>query len=195
MEIDFMTSNELKASIAAEILDKSGIKVNRIDAEVIEPQEIDSAETIRQKMQQAVNTVRDGRRNRFLMISDDGFYIDSLNRFPGALLKPVMACLTPEQLLKLASPGERATYVNSAGVYDFDRKEMKTFTCETNGTLSEPKGSNPRGLLIEGIFVPDGHSKTLKEMDDKEWDSFFASLKSRLPYWSVASYVKSDERI
>lgn len=192
MEIDFLTSNGLKVSIAKEIFEKSGFTIKQITAEVIEPQEIDLSEAVKQKLIQASKVIADNR-NRFLMVSDDGFYIESLNNFPGALLKPVMKCLTPIQLLKIAKSGTTAIYVNALGIYDLKKQESHIFICETLGTLSlTPRGEQVRKLLIETIFIPNGYSKTLAEMNEKEWASFLDSLKSRLPYWQAVAYIQTQ---
>lgn len=191
MEIDFLTSNELKVSIAKEIFEKSGFKIKHVKAEVIEPQEIDLKESIKQKLIQASKVVLENK-NRFLMVSDDGFYIESLNNFPGALLKPVMGGLTPVQILKLAQTEAAAKYINALGIYDFEKQDSHIFICETPGKLSVmPKGEHLRKLLIETIFIPNGHTKTLAEMSEQEWTSFFDTLKSRLPYWQAAACVQS----
>lgn len=162
MNVDFITSNPVKLRIANEALNRYGIVVKQRKLELKELQSFDIEEVALDKAKQAMA----GARKPFI-VSDDGFYIDALQGFPGALLKHAMAKLGDVRLLRLVD-GERnrnSSFVNVIVFGDPRSKSFKVFSTVTKGRLAKKAmGTRKIGWSIERIFVPSGSTKTLHNL-------------------------------
>ena len=167
IDIVFVTSNKGKVEQANERLNRYGINILQQTASVSEIQSLDVEEVALHKARQLEGVIK-----KPFFVEDSGLYIDQLNGFPGALLKPVMDTIRDGHLLKMLSGEEnRSACVKSVmAYYDPVSKTEKLFTGIYKGRISEEeRGNNTRGWKVARIFIPDNSDKTLAEMDDNDW--------------------------
>ena len=167
IDIVFVTSNKGKVEMANERLNRYGINILQQTASVSEIQSLDVEEVALHKARQLEGVIK-----KPFFVEDSGLYIDQLNGFPGALLKPVMDTIRDGHLLKMLSGEEnRSACVKSVmAYYDPVSKTEKLFTGIYKGRISEEeRGNNTRGWKVARIFIPDNFDKTLAEMDDNDW--------------------------
>jgi len=131
---------------------------------------------------------------QFHAVEDSGIYIEKLNGFPGALMKPVLDAIGDSGLIKLMSgESNRNALVKSVLAYcDPEKDLIKTFTGNYNGSISESiRGDMTRGWKVAKIFVPAGETKTLAEMDDMEWQKFLGDFRKDDHYEKLGKWLKS----
>lgn len=194
MEIYFVTSNKIKLDIANEVLGKYGIHAEQYKFDFKELQSFDLKEVAVDKASQVIDRI-----DKKFIVDDSGMYIDALNGFPGALLKPVNKVMGAERMLMLLGKKDNrsATFANILAFGDPETKEIKTFSTDCRGRLSEtPEGSRPVGWAIERIFIPDGFDKTIAQLDDKEWNVFWEGFKDIMHYnkfgkWATDEFGKT----
>jgi non-canonical purine NTP pyrophosphatase (RdgB/HAM1 family) len=193
MEINFITTNKLKFEIAHNLLKKYGIKVIQRYYEFDEVQSLSVEEVAVNKAKQYMNLTK-----KPFMVSDDGFSINALNGFPGALLKPVMSTIGDKKLLDTLN-GEKnrsAVFINALAFADPKNKLLKSFLTRTNGKIPfKPMGSGDFGWSIGRIFIADGWEKTLSQLNQKERDIFWKHYSSNLPYIKLAKWLIKTKQI
>lgn len=165
----FATSNRGKFAEALEIL---GSRISRKDVEIDEIQDIDVRKVVSAKAREIYKKVR-----KPVIVEDTGLYINQLNDFPGALIKPLLERLGKEGICRLLDGNnDRRAHIETAIAYT-DGKTTRIFNSVTNGIIvSKPRGKN--GFGFDFIFQPDGSEKVLAEMDIHEKNSFSARGKS-----------------
>ncbi|MDE1870413.1 MAG: hypothetical protein KGH71_05555 [Candidatus Micrarchaeota archaeon] len=187
MRTDFITSNPLKLRIANEALDRYGVSVKQRIVQIKELQSFDIEEVALDKAKQAMV----GARRPFI-VSDDGFYINGLEGFPGALLKYVIPKIGDNKLLRLVDHERGASFVNVIVFGDPRKKSFKIFSTTTKGKLAiKATGSRKIGWAIERIFIPKGSSKSIAQFSDSEWNTFWKRYIKNLHYTKLGQWIKN----
>lgn len=97
-----------------------------------------------------------------IIIEHGSLEIEYLNKFPGALSKP-MWDLVNEKICGLIPKNVSRNAKVISGVCYCDGKIIKPFIGETNGTISLIK-KGAGGFQFDPIFIPKGSKKTYAEM-------------------------------
>ena len=193
MEISFVTSNVHKVSLANSMLSKYGIDVKQLRAELAEIQSLDVAEVAVFKARQLAKDFTEP-----FIVEDSGLYIDVLNGFPGALMKPVLDTIGIQDLLRMLPDGEnRSACVKSVLAYhDPELENEKLFVGLCQGRIAEDeRGENIRGWKVERIFIPNGFDKTLAEMDENEWIKFLDKFRKYDHYCKFGEWIEKQKKI
>jgi XTP/dITP diphosphohydrolase len=123
-----------------------------------------------------------------VIIEDDGFYICSLNGFPGQYSSFVYETLGNKGLLKLMeNKTDRNAYFLSVIAYN-DGHTSKMFTGKTQGVLSGY--ATDGGWGFDPIFVPKNSIKTYGELSQLNRKSLFSHR-----YKSIKKFSKWYTRI
>lgn len=183
MQVILITGNETKLKNANFNLNPFGIKVKGREIDTPEIQ-ADSPEKIAEySAQYAYGIVR-----KPLIKMDVAFEIDDLKGFPGPYVKYINKWLDPEDILKMlnSSKNRKARFIDVVCYVNGKNKQIRNFKMIREGVISKkPSGNN--GWGIDKIFIPDGFSRTLAEMDDRERASVWGN-----EHWkSLALYIKS----
>ena len=162
-EIVFATSNSHKVLEAKTILKEFGIRVRQVQAKGEEIQSDDIAAV-------ASTAARTAARNvgSPLIVEDAGLFVDSLGGFPGPYSSYVFSKLGLEGILRLLgdSPNRRAVF-RSAVAYCEPESDPRLFEGEVRGWIvMAPSGIH--GFGFDPIFVPEGLTQTLAEVDIEE---------------------------
>lgn len=168
MDIYFATTNQGKVESLQRDMGKYNISVIQEHMDLIEPRSSDVQEIAESKIQQAYVHIQ-----KPTVVIDAGFYIDSLNGFPGAYVNFSLETIKLEGILKLVEDKPRGCEFRECLAYmDETLKKPEYFLAHVRGQLSEnPRGSMNKHLWSELslIFIPEGSSKTLAEMTSDEY--------------------------
>ncbi|ABR55127.1 non-canonical purine NTP pyrophosphatase, rdgB/HAM1 family [Methanococcus vannielii SB] len=123
-----------------------------------------------------------------VIVEDSGFFIESLNGFPGTYSKYVQETLGNEKILKLLKDEEnRKAYFKTIIGY-FDGIDLKLFRGEIFGSVSKEIKTSGFGFAYDSIFIPEGQNKTFAEMTTKEKSDI---SHRKLAFYKFKSYLES----
>jgi XTP/dITP diphosphohydrolase len=164
MKLLFATHNRKKLADARQILGQKGVEIEHLEVEYDEPRGEDTSEIARKSAERLYLAVK-----KPLFLDDSGLFVDALNGFPGsysAFVYKRIGCAGILNLLKGKS--SRKAFFKCSIAYA-DENGVKVFDGIVNGKIAESaRGRGNEGYGYGPIFVPDGFSKTVAEMDDKE---------------------------
>ncbi len=176
----FVTRNRHKLREASSILSQYGISVVMEDS-------VSKVEIQSDSLEEIVTYALRLNCIDWLVVEDDGLFVDSLNGFPGPYSEYVYRTIGLRGLLRLLQGLEdRSAYFKSV-VGLCINGEVKLFTGVVKGRLSEePRGSG--GFGYDPVFIPEGYGLTFAEMGEE--------LKNKLSHRSrafnnLASYLTS----
>jgi len=162
MTIYFVTSNENKIREAESILGK---KLKRANLDVPEVQSLDVEEVVTQKAKAAYKKVRHP-----VLVEDTGFYIHSLNNFPGALIKWLLKTIGNNGICDLLKNKKNRAVTVKTCYCLYDGKKARVFCGEKTGEIpNTPRGST--GFGWDPLFIPDNYKKSFAEMSSDEKNS------------------------
>ncbi len=108
------------------------------------------------------------RSSTYIVVEDDGLYIEALGGFPGPYSEYVYRTIGLRGVLKLLEDvdNRRAVFKSALGVYTPSGK-IEVVCGEVSGYIArELRGSG--GFGYDPIFVPDGYDLTFAEMSLEE---------------------------
>lgn len=160
--IIFVTGNKFKLVVAQEYLRPIkvlGKKINNLP----EIQHQDVREIAKFSAKWAAN-----RLKRPVITNDAGFYIKSLNGFPGPYIRYCDERLGVDGFLKLMRgiKNRQAKFID-ATAFCKPGKEPIIFAGETRGKVAH-QTSGQYGWGVDFIFIPEGQNKTMASFFDQE---------------------------
>ncbi len=174
--IFYVTSNSYKFQIAKNILKGSGLRIIQKKLETPEIQN-DSVEKVAVFSARWVSSVL----KKPVVVSDGGCYIKALNGFPGPFAKYINRWLTAKDLLLIMrGQADKQMVWRSCLAYCEPDKEPIAFTNEFKGKFVHKIGRNEyrkHYSWLDTLFIPDGFSKPLSELSDKEYLGFWGDRK------------------
>lgn len=193
-KIIFVTSNDGKVSTARQFL--KGVELVKHNADFIEPRSDDIKEISYQKVLQAHKMV-----SLPCIAEDSGFFVNSLNGFPGSYVNHVLGTIGISGLLKLMEgASDRTCFFRSCLAY-YDGENLRYFESESHGRLSEKihdKNANRQWSELWKIFIPDDFDITFSEFTDADFEIYYRSKKpssiQQFAEWyeSFDGYVDED---
>ncbi|MBU4502313.1 MAG: RdgB/HAM1 family non-canonical purine NTP pyrophosphatase [Nanoarchaeota archaeon] len=158
-EITFITGNEHKLREAIEIL---GVNIQQKSIDLPEIQSVELKPVIEAKLKGAYEILQ-----KPVIVEDVGFFSESLNGLPGALIKWFIETLGRDGIVKILEPfdNKKVTVVCAVG-YTEDGETIHVFEGKVNGIVVPKRGES--GFGFDPIFEPEGHSKTFAEMSAEE---------------------------
>lgn len=169
-QIFLATNNKGKISTIQKALSGYDVKLNHISLDLPEPRSDDLREIVKSKVVFAFKHVK-----RPCIAIDSGFYIHSLNGFPKAFVGFVLNTIGIEGILKLVDGKNRkCEFQNCLAYFDGSLDEPIFFESTTKGILLEKPREQKRLFWgkLHTIFLPEGHLKTISEMNDEEYKSY-----------------------
>jgi XTP/dITP diphosphohydrolase len=101
-----------------------------------------------------------------VIVEHVGLYVDYLNGFPGALVKPLWKSLG-QRLCELLPPGAPRTMKARSTVCFCDGRRRLILHAELDGDLA-PAARGSGGFHWDPIFIPKGETRTLAELPLEE---------------------------
>jgi XTP/dITP diphosphohydrolase len=163
VQIYFATTNVGKYHYLKNNLSDTDIELIQVPLEMPEPRSDSLQEIAREKVMYAYEHIQ-----KPCVAIDAGFYVLSLNGFPGSFTNFALKTIGLEGILKLTEGKSRgAEFRNCLAYMDGSLKEPIYFESGVAGTLTE----SPRGTLgpydwsaLSLLFIPEGRDMTLAEM-------------------------------
>lgn len=175
MNITYVTGNANKAKYFETIVGK---QIGFRDLDINEIQSLDIKEVVTAKAKAAYQQILSP-----VLVEDTYLVIDSFGRLPGPFIKWFIDELGLPRLCQIIDGDRSATAGASFAFYD--GTNLKTLSSSLRGQISqEPRGD--AGFGWNPIFIPEGSHKTLGEMDDKEFQSFYVRIK---PFEMVKEFL------
>lgn len=140
-------------------------KIEQLDMDLPEIQEIDAKKIIEAKLLEALNHL-EGE----FVVEDSSLYLDCLSGFPGPLAKWLLKAIGNKGLVELTEKmgNNRAESKTIIG-YAKNSNEIYFFEGGVSGQIVTARGIDNFGW--DPIFQPDGYIKTFGEMDEEEKQS------------------------
>ena len=182
MKLFVVTSNPHKADeIKSYFLDS--LDVEHVNIECPEYRNDDVGEIARNKASYAFSQVK-----KPLIVDDTGFYIDSLDGFPGPYAAYVFQKLGNKGILTLVKDKkDRSAHFETAVAYA-DSAGIRIFRGMIFGTLVDPRGRE--GFGYDPIFEYEGRTLAEIPIDEKSRISHRARALDNLRKWLVANPVR-----
>lgn len=154
----FITGNKNKFEEVRSILGK----VEQLDIELPEIQDIDAHKIVKAKLLEALK-----HKEGDFIVEDTSLYLDCLNGLPGPLIKWFMKAIGNIGLYKLSKKlGNDKAQAKTIVGYAKNRQNIHFFEGVVKGKIILPKGKS--GFGWDPIFKPDRASKSFAEMDSAE---------------------------
>ena len=161
MSLYFITGNKGKFEEIKLVLPK----IEQLDIDLSEIQELDAQKVITAKLLAAFN-----HHNGAFIVEDTGLYLDCLNGFPGPLIKWLLASVGTEGIFRLAEKmgSFRAVAKTTIG-YGESSDDIHFFEGDLEGVIVVPRGES--GFGWDPVFQPKGYEKTFAQMSREEKNS------------------------
>ena len=168
--LKFITGNKIKFKEVQAVL--APIKIERVDIDLAEIQEVDAYKIIRHKLQEALK-----HHKGPLIIDDSSLFFSCFNyKLPGPLIKWFNEYVGMDGLFNLTQKmGDSKARATTIIGYAENPKKILFFEGTLKGRIAEPRGAYKFGY--DPIFLPDGKKQTLSEM--KEAGIFFYSPRAK----------------
>lgn len=170
----YVTGNEDKVRTAKLYLSEFGIPIEGKKLDLIEEQSDSVEEVALSKATQAFEILKSP-----LIVTDAGWYIKSLNGFPGLFMKYINQWFRSEDFLKLMEGKNDTSVTLKEGLCYVDNNGTKIFTQEIVGkVLDAPQGTGlPSDQVISlsksGMSIAQAREKGIKSIDDQPvWKEF-----------------------
>jgi XTP/dITP diphosphohydrolase len=184
--ITFITGNQYKFEIAKKALVCKDISLEQVKLEVPEIQATDVSKIASFSAKWACEKLR-----KPVVVTDVGWYIESLNGFPGPYIKYINHWLTSEDLIKLMKGNSnRKIVVRGCLAYCDVGKNPICFMSEVYGNIADKPVKKNGASAIDEIFIPNGFDKVSTEIPREEMDNFWKKTEN---YWQdLANIVLND---
>lgn len=177
LELTFITGNETKLAQAQAALQGYPITLTNQKIETPEIQSTDCEEIAKYSAKFACEQL-----GKPVVTTDAGFYINTLNGFPGPFIKFINKWLSPQDLLNLMQGKEDRTVESPVCVaYCEPGKEPISFIAQNKGSLAEKASGT--GSTIDQLYIPNGYNVPIGELNEQE----------RLTLWSIECWKKLAE--
>ncbi|MDB5237338.1 MAG: hypothetical protein JWL88_440 [Parcubacteria group bacterium] len=157
--IYFITGNKNKFDEVQLVLP---VRIEQIEIELPEIQEIDSRKIIESKLQAAF-THHDGP----FIVEDTSLHLGALNGLPGPLIKWFEKTIRNEGLVDIAEKAENTSAQARTLIgYALNKDNIEFFEGIIEGDIVKSRGEN--GFGWDAIFQPKGENRTFAEMSIEE---------------------------
>ncbi len=185
-EIYFITGNELKFSIALDILKDYGIKVIQKNLETPEIQSFEGKEICEFSAKFAANKL-----NLPVIKTDVSYHIKGLNGFPGPFIKFINKWLDANDLLIIMKDKDREVEIKEFLSFVSPGKEQVTFDSVSRGKIAE-KIINDKGTTIDKLLIREGFDIPQNAMSKESLNEMFK--KEVKIYHKLGEFLKYGKK-
>lgn len=190
-ELYYVTSNVGKYEMVKEYCsNKSNIKIQHVDIDMIEEQHMELRHIALSKAQQAWDAVQ-----KPVLVDDAGIYFDRYNQFPGAMSKFVYQSLGFAGLYRLYDEGDTAQFATYLAYHNGEHALV--FEGVVSGTLIKPQGlSAAQNLPYLHLLVPTGQTESLYSLmythGNLSFNPRIKALQQFLAYYQNSSTIEAQ---
>ncbi len=163
MKILFVTGNSDKVDQAKILFKDSQFEIEQLKLDIPEVQSLNGQEVINKKFQYYIDNFLEDNKGPFF-VEDTSFYMDALNGFPGPLAKYMYKAIGADGFFNIANAIGNIKCHATTRVYYYDQNIGPNYF---EGTISGKlvKSKVYLGHGFEDVFLPDGQTQTLSEID------------------------------
>lgn len=186
--IYFVTTNEKKFTSLKKKLTSLNINLKRLEYDFDEGRELSIKKVAENKLAQAKGVFP----NKRLIVDDRGFFIPTLNGFPGPFVKLLLESFSYKGLIKLMNNVKDRSAIFSFAVGYFDGKKDIVLVADEVGFITDsPRGNNLHGWteLLYVYGYPSFPNRSLAELSDSEWEKYLDDIKDIDPFAMLAKYL------
>ncbi len=156
--LTILTTNPEKQAQARVVFQKSGFEIEFVELETPELQAFTCEEVAIASAKFAFEKLR-----KPVVVTDAGYFIKSLNGFPGPFLKYINEMLKAEDILRaMADKSDRTIELIETIAYFDGHDGPITFTSTIPGTIA--RDTQGIGRVFDQLFIPDGEIQTSAEL-------------------------------
>jgi len=186
LTVSYVTGNQYKFQVAREALKDTDIKVVQNLLETPEVQSDDVSEIASFSARWAAD-----RLNTPVLVSDVGYFIKSLNGFPGPFIKWTNKWLNSADYLRLLqNVADRSVEVRECLAFCHPGEKSVCFVDSnfaTLATIAGPKGYSP----IDEIFIPKGFNKVETEIPHEIMVKYWSENSTK--WQQFINYIKNHQ--
>jgi non-canonical purine NTP pyrophosphatase (RdgB/HAM1 family) len=156
----FVTSSASKFAEARRVCP---VPLERVEADLVEPQSLDVGSIVRAKAAAAWSLF-----GRPLVVEDTSLELSALGGFPGPLVKWLLASAGPAAIPKMIAPFGDCRALARAVIGFADGNRLLVFHGSVPGTIVAPRGEGGFGWDV--VFQPEGFDRTFAELPAEEKD-------------------------
>ncbi len=161
-----------------------GLDIPHENADIDELQSMDLRQIVEHKALAAYEVFK-----KPVIVEDTSLRLHAMGQLPGPYIKWFLEELGIEGLAKLSrtfDPSNREATVGAMIAY-YDGTVMNVFSSDLRGMIADaPRGDN--GFGWNQVFIPNGQSKTLGEMDDTKFTNYYRQIK---PFDQLRQFLDS----
>lgn len=173
MKINYVTTNSLKYKVAARYFEQHR-DTHELTQYSLDTPEIQSkfvAEVAEHSALWAAKEI-----GQPCVKLDAGFFISSLNGFPGPFIKYINDWLTQEDFLKLLEDKtDRSAYFEDAIAIGYPDGTSKVFTQKMHGSIATIANPNATKWPANLLFIADGHTAPLGSLSQEDQAHYWNS--------------------
>jgi XTP/dITP diphosphohydrolase len=163
IKIILITSNKMKFLVAKNAVKGLPVELEQLKLETPELQDMNVCEVAKFSARWAADKLQ-----KPVIKSDQGFYIEALNGFPGAYMHDVEATIGKEGFKRIMTgiKNRKAKYVETLA-FCKPGEEPIIFTGEKHGALSE-NFEGEEGYGVDFLFIPSGEKHTASTLPEEK---------------------------
>jgi non-canonical purine NTP pyrophosphatase (RdgB/HAM1 family) len=165
----FITSNMHKVKQVQKYLD---YPVEHINLDLTEIQSLDPMIIVEHKAKEAYQHVK-----KPVLVEDTSLIFNSLGKLPGPFIKWFLQEIGNEGMCKMLDDYKDRSAIAWILFAYYDGTSMHIFDIKQNGTIADHPREGGNAIGWNRIFIPDGETKTLAEMNEDDKDR--TSLRKR----------------
>lgn len=178
------TTNQGKLKDFNEAFEHLGIRFVTVDKVLNEvPEIVEDADTFKGNADLKVNGISKLLHDDAVVIADDsGICVHALNNRPGVLSHRYASENPTEEennallLKELEGQSNRSAHYTTVIALKLGKKIIHFTSMQTGAIAEAPRGDN--GFAYDKVFIPDGQTQTLAEMDDATRRTYLARYKA-----------------
>ena len=175
----YVTGNKKKAKYFSRMV---GLEFENQSIDVDEIQSLDIREVVTHKARAAYEIIKAP-----VVVEDTYLQFTALHGLPGTYIKWFLETVGNEGLCRLVDSYDDRSATAGACIAYYDGDEIHVFESSLNGSIAkEPKAGLEFGW--NPIFIPNGETRTLGEMSEKEFETFYQQVK---PFAKFKEFVQS----
>lgn len=185
VSVTFITGNPNKAAFMAKYLDHP---IEHQKLELDELQSLDLKIIVEHKARQAYDQIK-----KPVLVEDISFTMDCLGgKLPGPFIKWFIETMGFEDICRICDGMGKRGAVTSVCYAYYDGQQLEFFEGSLRGSIPEhPRGDD--GFGFNGIFIPQGATKTNAEMDEAETAKY--SLRTTTVYPQIKKFLTELDKI
>ncbi|WP_461614951.1 non-canonical purine NTP pyrophosphatase [Clostridium sp. Marseille-QA1073] len=188
----YVTGNDTKFDVALKTFTNTGIALLQ---KILSTPEIQSKSVQEVAMYSASWASKE--LNQPVMVTDAGFYIESLNGFPGPFIKFVNEWFSVDDYINLMKgKTNRTIIIQDCLAYCHPDEKLVVFTGTYRGKLATKPGKKC-GTSIEQLFIPEDFDVPISDIPEEEMVAYWSNgeIMSNFKEYILTKYGFANKKL